>query len=81
MKYSFLLLFFFISVLTTKFNITQAVNNLMPYKAEEIYEKINKEVAFDNNSMELILSDIPQNFDSRDKFGSCIHPIRDQGNC
>lgn len=26
-------------------------------------------------------SDLPEKFDARDKFGSCIHPIRDQKNC
>ncbi len=24
---------------------------------------------------------LPENFDSREKWGKCVHPIRDQGNC
>jgi len=29
----------------------------------------------------VIESQLPDNFDPRDKFGACIHPIRDQGKC
>jgi cathepsin B len=27
------------------------------------------------------LGDYPSSFDAREKWGNCIHPIRDQGNC
>jgi cathepsin B len=41
--------------------------NFLPYRNDIPRGEINE--------------DLPTNFDSREKWGNCIHPIRDQGHC
>jgi hypothetical protein len=45
----------------------------------DLLEEENNDVDYLNE--EAINNDLPENFDGREKFGQCIHPVRNQLKC